>query len=355
MKKNILALGADIKNRFLVAQGKNIYFGPDIGNLSDAKNYELFKRKIHELVKDIRLDIIVHDLHPAYFSTRFAKEYSLHSKTRCIYAAQHHKSHIGSVIQESRLEKPVIGVALDGTGFGEDGRIWGGEFFIVDKKRFTRIAHLKYQMMPGGEKVIYEPWRMVLSVLKDKAIPILNRNVKKEDIDLVSIMMEKGINSPLTSSAGRLFDAAGALIAKCLYASYEAEGPIKLEKICDTSIADCYEFDIEREKGRYIINPKKIFSGIIRDLKRKVPKGVIASRFHNSMAEIVVKVVAMVSKEAFIEDVVLSGGVFQNRFLTARIIKKFLPMGFNVYINRKYPVNDLNISLGQYWMVKNRR
>jgi len=350
--KAILALGSDIKNRFLFAKGRTIYFGPDMGDLSRAANYESFQRQISKVIRKNKPDIIAHDLHPGYFSSLLAKDLARRSKCRSLIAVQHHHAHIASVIAEKRIKKPVIGVSFDGTGFGTDENFWGGEFLLVDNNGFSRLAHLKYRKMPGSDKVVYEPWRMVLSILGDKAKEFIE-GVDREDIDLVSSMLSRGINSPLSSSAGRLFDAAAALAGLCLHTSYEAEGPIKLQTLCRETIEDSYGFVIDREDSCYIIDTDPIFLAMAKDLKKGGRKETVATRFHNSMAEIITNTVKKISADISIKDIVLSGGVFQNEFLTGRVTKSLTSLGFSVFINEKHPFNDLNISLGQYYVAYN--
>ncbi|UCD55770.1 MAG: carbamoyltransferase HypF [Candidatus Omnitrophota bacterium] len=335
----VLAAGADIKNRFLLAEGRNLRFGPDIGDLSNASNYELFKKEIRRATKNIRPDIITCDLHPGYFSTKFVKENSR--------PVQHHHAHIASVIEEHDLKNPVIGVAFDGTGLGTDGNIWGGEFLVVSRRGFNRLAHFKYIKMPGGDKVAGEPWRMVLSILGRRGIPFI-KSVKKEDKELILSICAKNINSPLTSSSGRLFDAAAALLGICEKARHEAEGPVKLEAMCKNGVEEDYEFGISKDDGRYIIDAEPLFLGMVEDMKKRKDKKVIAAKFHNSIARIIVKTVKRLSKDTGIKDIALSGGVFQNRFLRTKTIEKLLSSKFNVFINNKTPVNDFNISLGQF-------
>ncbi len=349
-EKTVLALGADMKNRFLVASGNTLRFGPDINDLNDAQNYEVFKRSISKALKNIKPDIIARDLHPDYFSTQFAKTF-VHSPSSVVHRAiQHHHAHMASVMLEHNLEKPVIGVCFDGTGFGSDSNIWGGEFLLVDRKGFKRLAHLKYNKMPGGERAIKEPWRMALGILGKKAIPFI-RGVERRQIEAVLSMCEKNINSPLTSSAGRLFDAAAALLGVCTHASYEAEGPIKLESMCRDLTDGSYKFDISKKNGQYIIDPQGIFTGMLKDLKLSKNKKVIAAKFHNSMACIIVNTVKKLSRDTRRKRVALSGGVFQNEFLKKKTIKKLTSSGFRVFTNEKTPVNDLNISLGQYYVL----
>ena len=347
--KAILALGADIKNKFLISDGKVLRFGPDIGDLSEARNYDLFQKEINKSIKMNRPSIIACDLHPSYFSTKYANNYSTQYEIRNTQYVQHHHAHIASVMEEHDLTKPVIGVSFDGTGFGTDGNTWGGEFLVVDKKGFERPAHLKYYMMPGGDRVVKEPWRMLLSILGRKAMPFI-KGVKREDRETVLAMMKRRINSPLTSSAGRLFDAAAALLGVCPHASREAEGPVKLESICDVKVKESYGFSLLKENKACIIDLKPAFLSMIKDLKSAKRKAVIATKFHNTMADVIVRTVKKISDKTRIKDIALSGGVFQNKFLREKVISKLESLKLNVYVNRKVPVNDLNISLGQYYV-----
>ena len=353
LNKTILALGADIKNRFLLAEGGRLCFGPDIGDLSEAKNLELFKKELEKAIKKSKPDIVAYDLHPNYFSSLFAKTYYLLPTTYYL-AVQHHHAHIASVMQEYNLKRPLIGVSFDGTGYGLDGNSWGGEFLLVDKFGFKRLGHLKYRKMPGGDKVAYQPWRMVLSILGKRATPFLN-GVEKKERELILQMLDKNINSPLTSSAGRLFDAAAAVLGICVEASYEAEGPIKLEALCDAKIEQRYGFELLQENGCSIIDTDKLFLQMLTDLKKGKNRHFIATKFHNSMAAMIVETVKRLSKSSAIKDIALSGGVFQNKFLKKKVIKQLKGLGFKVFTNTEAPVNDLNISLGQYFVSRQLR
>ncbi|MBL7156595.1 MAG: carbamoyltransferase HypF [Candidatus Omnitrophica bacterium] len=349
MDKTILALGSDIKNRFLISDGQNISFGPDTGDLGDANNYEFFKTEVYQVIKRSKPNIVIHDLHPGYFSTRFAKTCNLQPATCNLQPVQHHHAHIASVMFEHGLKGPVIGVSFDGTGYGTDGNIWGGEFLVVDKAGFKRAAHFTYREMPGGEKCIKEPWRMALSIIGEKAAPFIKRVSKKEKRSVLE-MLKKRINCPLTSSAGRIFDAAAATLGLCVRASFEAEAPLKLEKLCERSELGSYKFNIKKQKNSYEIDVRPLFNAMLRDIKKKKKKSIIATNFHNSMANIILDTVKKISGDTNIKTVALSGGVFQNKFLKMRAIKILSLSEFRVFINEKNPVNDLNISLGQYYV-----
>ncbi|NQT32441.1 MAG: hypothetical protein HQ594_02070 [Candidatus Omnitrophica bacterium] len=223
---------------------------------------------------------------------------------------------------------------------------------MVDSRGFMRAAHLKYWKMPGGDKAVSEPWRMVLSVLGEKGVKLI-KGVKKEDKELVLSMIEKNINVPLTSSAGRLFDAAAALLGVCTHASYEAEGPIKLEAICAQGIDKSYNFEI-KEGECTLIDTSGLFKGICKDMEKGTEKEIIAAKFHNSMVEIILKAVSEISRQTGIKDIALSGGVFLNKYLRERVLKRLKNSNLRAYINNSSPVSDLNIALGQWWVVKHK-
>lgn len=352
MQKTVFAAGSDIKNKFLFAKEGFLYAGEESGDLSDAANYETFKKETSSLAKKInaQAEIIACDLHPAYFSAQFAKSsHKWLAKKHRIVPVQHHHAHIASVMHECGLKGPVIGVSFDGTGYGTDGNIWGGEFLVARRKDFERKAHLKYLMMPGGDKVVFEPWRMVLSVLGEEGASFL-KEVPKKDKGLVLEMISKKINAPLTSSAGRLFDAAAALLGICAYASHEAEGPIKLEAMCDKNVKGSYKFNTVKSEGIYIIDTTSLFREMAKDLRRNKKASAIATKFHNSMVKIITQTVRNLSKETGIKKVALSGGVFQNKYLKENVMKGLLRAGFKVYVNKSIPVNDLNIAIGQYYV-----
>ncbi|MFH1046212.1 MAG: hypothetical protein V1727_04520 [Candidatus Omnitrophota bacterium] len=351
----IIALGADIKNRILIGNGKKITFGPEIGDLSQAKNYALFRKTVETAIKKTRPDIIAYDLHPHYFSSLFAKGLSPSAKpprkgtTYNLLPIQHHHAHIASVIHEHKITQPVIGVAFDGTGYGADGKSWGGEFLLVSKAGYERRGHFKYWKMPGGDKVTTEPWRMVLSILGERALAAMPE-VKPQNWYLVAQMLAKNINSPESSSVGRLFDAVAALLGLCVYASYEAEGPRKLELLCDAGIGESYEFALIKEKGSLIVDTEPVFIEMLKDRQKKKNLRLIATKFHNTLTESVLSLARVMRKESGASVVALSGGVFQNSFLKNRLLGILAKAGFRVFSNEKEAANDLNIALGQYYV-----
>ena len=352
--KAFLALGADTKNRFLSARGKSLLFGPDLGDLNNVKNYTSFKKNIQKAVKEIGPDIVACDLHPGYFSTKLAVDNSLKLKAYSLQLVQHHHAHIASVMFEHKLSRPLIGVSFDGNGFGSDGNMWGGEFLLVDRNGFRRLGHLKYFKMPGNEKSVREPWRMVLSILGKDGTDFV-RNASRFEKNTILAMCDKNINCPLSSSAGRLFDAAASILGVCERASYEAEGPIKLEALCESAVKGGYEFAMSENGAGIIIDTKPVFFGMMRDIRKRKKKPLIATKFHNSIVAVIINTLMKLSKRWGIKDIALSGGVFQNRYLMSKLERAFSGLPVRVFTNVKTPVNDLNISLGQYYVLSSTR
>ncbi|MFH1791165.1 MAG: hypothetical protein ABH885_04185 [Candidatus Omnitrophota bacterium] len=350
----ILALGADIKTGPLISGRGGFIQGPDTGDLADAANFNAFRKSVNRLIRTSRTvpQVIACDLHPGYFSSGLAAELCRGIKGSRLLRVQHHHAHIASVMWERGVRGPVIGVSFDGTGYGADGNMWGGEFLIVDGTGFRRAAHLKYRMMPGGDIVVREPWRMALSFLGEKGACLLE-GVKAAEIKAVLSMMARGVNSPLSSSAGRMFDAAAALTGVCGRASYEAEGPIRLEALREEGGRGAYDFGISRSGDCYIIDTDGIFRGIAGDVKKGVSPGRISAKFHNSAVAIIIGAAGRIRKRFGVKNAVLSGGVFQNKFLMSGTVKKLGKAGFKVYANRDLPANDLNIAAGQFFVAQN--
>jgi len=248
----------------------------------------------------------------------------------------------------------VIGVAYDGTGYGDDGNVWGGEFLLCDLKKYSRVGHLKYYPLPGGDKAIVEPWRMVYSYLysiygpRAKKIDIdFNRRIDCDKLSIIEKMIDKNINSPLTSSCGRLFDAVSSLIGIRDEISYEGQAAMELESFCASGITKRYKFSIYKEEEKFIIDPQEIFIDIIKDLKKRLDKKVMAAKFHNTVAEFTADLCGKIRENSEINEIALSGGVFQNKYLTEKVVFLLEDKGFKVYIQRKVPPNDGGISLGQ--------
>jgi hydrogenase maturation protein HypF len=251
---------------------------------------------------------------------------------------------------ENNLKENVIGIALDGTGYGEDGNIWGGEFFKADLFGYQRFAHFEYIPMPGGDKAVNSPWRMALSFLANAFIneddfidlPFL-KDRPTEDIKLILSMIRKGVNSPLTSSAGRVFDAVAALLGICTEACFEAEPPMLLESRIMESVDDYYSFNFEED----VVSFLPTFREIVDDLRSDITPEAIAAKFHNTIARAVVDVAKVIRNCSGLNKVVLAGGTFQNKYLTERAIRILKEEDFEVFTHTLVPCNDGGISLGQ--------
>ncbi|MCX5665703.1 MAG: hypothetical protein NT036_01445 [Candidatus Omnitrophica bacterium] len=342
VKKPILACGADMKGAFALAEGRNAYLFEGFGDLSDLDNFTRYEKAVKAAEKklNIRPQIVVCDLHPNYFSTQFAENrvlayFSGTKKARKIgavpFRVQHHEAHIASTIVDNNIKGPVLGVAFDGTGYGTDGNIWGGEFFTGNFKGFKRVAHLDYIPMPGGEVCIKEPWRMAASYLYSAFGSVEGYDKKRWAI--LKNMIDKKINSPLTSSMGRLFDAVGSIILNKRTAEFEAELPIKLENIAEKNIDDSY--------GSGGI--AKIIKGVVRDIENKEEAAMISAKFHNSIAGMILAT----AKKSKLKRVVLSGGVFQNKYLLNNTSKLLSKNGFKAFIHFNVSTNDSGIPIGQ--------
>jgi len=287
------------------------------------------------------------DLHPDYPTTRFAHELSREAGLELVQV-QHHHAHIASCLAENGRSGPVIGVSMDGSGCGDDGAVWGGEFLVADLKGFERKYHLEYVPMPGGEQAILQPVRMALSHLAsaigpDAAVERLSGALGEGACRALLAIMANREFSPFTSSCGRLFDAVAAIIGIRQKVTYDAQAACELEAICDETEHGAYEFDYNGES--IMIGP--IVGGVCSDLDRRVPKPAIAARFHNTVAGVIVETCRRLRSETGVGVVALSGGVMQNRFLLSRTVPVLEREGFEVLLHSLVPPNDGGISLGQ--------
>ncbi|MDP4179793.1 MAG: carbamoyltransferase HypF [Bacillota bacterium] len=355
----VLACGGELKNTFCITKGDEVYISHHIGDLVNSETYDSFENGIIHFEKILKtdFDIVAYDLHPQYLSTKYAL--SLQKK---LFPVQHHHAHIASCMAENQLTGEVIGVAFDGTGFGEDGKIWGGEFFTGGYTGFKREAHLEYVKMPGGDMAVKEPWRMALSYYCNSIEDIYGRidcgegsdtenklfkDIETNKINTVKLMLERNINCPLTSSMGRLFDAVSAIIGIRYKVSYEGQAAIELEHLADKSSIKPYRFSLEPIDGKYIIRTKEIISGIIDDFLEGQDKARISAKFHETIAFLVLTCCVKIREKSGLNRVVLSGGVFQNITLLTRCMALLNDNSFEVFTHSKVPANDGGLSLGQ--------
>jgi hydrogenase maturation protein HypF len=345
----ILALGAEQKNSFCIGKEIQAIMSQYIGDLKNLPTYDFFVESIERFSTLFRFRprFIACDMHPDYLSTRHAE--LLEKKLEIpLFRIQHHHAHIASCMAENNIDEKVIGVSMDGTGYGTDGNIWGGEFLVADLYEFSRFTHFDYIPMPGGNNAVNEPWRMAFSYMYkyfgdefDFASCAFLKSIGKDQIDLVKSMVINNINSPLTSGAGRLFDAVSAILGLCSVSTFDSEAPMRLESVIDCRIKGYYPFNFNG-----VISFADTFNAIIEEMKNN-DISVISAKFHNTIAQVILAVSIKIREENSINKVVLSGGVFQNKYLLERSTLLLTEKEFEVFTNHLVPVNDGGVSLGQ--------
>ena len=355
----LLAVGGHLKNVFALAQGRHVYQSQHLGDLENLTGLEFFRESLEHLMRtfEIEPETVVHDLHPGYLSTTWAKEWARERGLRLI-AVQHHHAHVAGCMAEHGLDGPVIGLALDGTGYGTDGRIWGGEVLVCRLDGFERFAHLEYVPMPGGEAAIWEPWRMALGHLSAAGFDVGSAEVlglvaaKDAEVLVLRRMMDRGVNAPLTSSLGRLFDAAAAVMLGRRVVDYEAQAAIELEGLA-VDEGDETGYAMEMTGGDWAARePMRICAGplwrvLVEDLRAGVSKARIAGRFHAGVAAGFVKAAVLARAATGLGQVALSGGCMHNRRL-ARLLRVGLEAeGFEVYQHAQVSPGDGGLSYGQ--------
>jgi len=346
----ILACGGELKNTFALSRGPYVFVSHHIGDLENMETLLSFEQGIEHFKNlfSIEPKAVAYDLHPEYLSTKYALSLAGIPKV----GVQHHHAHVVSAMAENGLDGEVIGVALDGTGFGDDGTIWGGEFLRADLRDFKRAAHLKQVPMPGGSMAIKEPWRMALAYLFEafggRAMDL--DWVKRRDprtCGILKRMIEQRVNSPRTSSMGRLFDAVSSLLSIRDTVNYEGQAAIELEMAADAEVNEEYPFKIQETRRPMIVDPVEMVQGIVQDLISGCPRSFISGKFHRTMARLVVETCRRIRLESGLDRVVLSGGVFQNTLLLEWVLHGLKQAGFEVYTHHLVPTNDGGISLGQ--------
>ena len=345
----VLACGAELKNTFALARGRHVFVSHHIGDLENAETLRSFTEGIEHFRRlfDVDPQVVAHDLHPEYLSTKYAVELAETSPVT-LQPVQHHHAHIASCLADNGEDGPVIGVAFDGTGYGTDGTIWGGEFLAADLATFERGGHLAPVPMPGGAAAIRQPWRM--------AAAYLTRSPPPDDLDVarrnqaswpaIVSMARRGVNSPPTSSAGRLFDAAAAILGVRDAINYEGQAAVELEQLADPAEAGAYPAGLEAGHP-FQARGADLLQGVIDDLTSGVPAPVIAARFHHGVAALIEAGCLAMRDRYGLGAVALSGGVFQNLLLLHATVSRLQARGFRVLLHSRVPCNDGGISLGQ--------
>jgi len=355
--KQVLGCGAEEKNTFCLTKDNYAFLSQHIGDMENMETMEHFDNTIslYKRLFHIEPEIIAHDLHPDYLATKYARE--LGESGMKLIPVQHHHAHIASCMADNGLESPVIGVAFDGTGMGVDGNIWGGEFMVADYRSFRRTGHLEYLPLPGGAAAIKRPYRTaigyILTLLGENALnhdlPVM-KEVDDMEIEVIKRQIERKINSPLSSSMGRLFDAVSALLDIRSEIDYEGQAAVELEMAAhgeDTQAQESYPYRLVEGEGMRIVQLRDLLSAVIEDLHQGISKGRISVKFHNTVARMINKTCHLISDETGISQVALSGGVFQNRLLLKKTVSLLESSDFQVFTHRQVPCNDGGISLGQ--------
>ncbi|MGA2554054.1 MAG: carbamoyltransferase HypF [Smithella sp.] len=349
----VLALGPQLKTTQCILKDNFAYLSPHIGDLETPQARDFFSESLALMKRITESDpqIVACDYHPAYYSTQAAQEL----KAQKVIHVQHHHAHIVSCMADNQIQGDVIGLAMDGTGYGLDGNAWGGEFLIANETTFQRFGHLQYLVLPGGEKAIHEPWRIAASLLKTafgqswQEIALrLNLIPDQKSSEMLDRIIERRFNSPLSSGLGRLFDGVAALTGLRLTVSFEGQAAMELEAQAAESSGSPYPFAILQDNEKsHIVDITAMIRAIVADLDAKKSKAHIAASFHRTIADAFAAMAGEMHKATGLKRVALSGGCFQNKILLESTIEKLKSAGFEIYFHRQVPANDGGISLGQ--------
>lgn len=348
----VLACGGELKHTFALVRGEQAFLGPHLGDLGGESAFRGFLEAVAHFRRllDLAPQVVAHDLHPGYRSTRYAR--SLEGVERI--AIQHHHAHVASCLADNGVDRRVIGVAWDGTGHGADGHVWGGEFLVADLAGFERAGHFELVPLPGGDAAIREPWRMAAVFLRaayGEAMTGLDlaflRRLDRAAWRVLARAADQGLNAPLTSSAGRLFDAVASLLGLRDRIGFEAQAAMELEALADPEADRVYPARLDDGGDALVVRTTDIVRGVVEDLLAEVPAARIAARFHATLADVLARVCEPIRERTGLGAVALSGGVFQNAWLLAAAIERLERSGFEVYTHEQVPANDGGLALGQ--------
>ena len=353
----LLAVGGHLKSVFALARGRFAYQSQHLGDLENLTGLEFFRESLEHLMRtfEIAPELVAHDLHPGYLSTEWAKQFAA-ERNLPLRAVQHHHAHVAACMAENGVTEPVIGLALDGTGYGTDGKIWGGEVLIARLASFERFAHLNYVPLPGGEKAIREPWRMAMGALAAAGFDVEEAEnfslpgATAQEARVLARMMARGVNAPLTSSCGRLFDAAAAVVLGRRVVDYEAQAAIEWEGLAVDEPLDfsgAYQVRLTRNADENLLDTKPLWQALVGDLRAGVTKPRIAARFHAGLARGFIDAAVLAREKTAIRSVALSGGCLHNRRFAALLRMGLEAAGFTVLQHRKTSPGDGGLSYGQ--------
>ena len=345
----VLATGGELKNTVCLLKDRTAFMSQHIGDLENLEAYDFFKMTISHLERifEAKPKLIVHDLHPRYLSTRWATEQT----GIPTLAVQHHHAHLAAVMAEHGLEDPVIGLTLDGTGYGTDGTVWGGEVLVGDYRHFERVGHLEPLLLAGGDHAVREPWRIAVAYLtqafETNDLPPLPF-MKDRDLPAIRTMIERQFNTFTTTSVGRLFDAVAAMSGGCQQIRYEAQAAIEFMQAAGPELGlDDYDRCYALHQGVITWRLKPLFRAIANDIMEGVELAEISRKFHRTLIQVLVEMTERTRSREGIDRVVLSGGVFQNQLLFENLLPELNRSGFEVYTHQQVPTNDGGIALGQ--------
>jgi len=356
----ILAVGGELKNTVCLVRGSEAFLSQHVGDLENPESYGFFEEAVahFQRILEVQPKVIAHDLHPDYFSTQWAFE---REGTEHI-SVQHHHAHIAACMAENHLEGTVIGMALDGTGYGTDGAIWGGEILIADYTVFERTAHFQYVPLPGGAAAIHEPWRIAVSYLAKHYgndisalhLPFL-KEIEPRKLNVVLQMVQREVHSPRTSSCGRLFDAVAALVGLRTKVNYEAQAAIELEMAAhDSAEEGAYLLNLIPMNSGWQIGTRSLFDWLIADIEKGASVADMSRRFHNGLVAVLVDVAEKIRAQRELSRVCLSGGCFQNVLLFESLLAALRKHQFDVYFHSEVPAGDGGLSLGQALVAAHR-
>jgi hydrogenase maturation protein HypF len=348
----VLAVGGGLKNTICLTKENRAFISQHIGDMENLETLEFFHLTVSHLKRILEIHplLIAHDLHPDYLTTRYARDQG----ELPIFGVQHHHAHIVSCLAEHRLTGPVIGLAMDGTGYGTDKQIWGGEILLSDLTSFRRAAHIDYLPLPGGDATIKSPWRMALvylfkaygDQLFDLPIPFV-RDLDNKKCAIILQMAQRHINSPLTSSCGRLYDAVSSLLGLRHRIAFEGQAAIELEMCQAPQAKGSYTWEIEKVDDQWIMVADRIIRGVVEDIRKGVARGLISRRFHNTLIDMFKDACLRIRDESGIDQVTLSGGAFQNVTLLHGLTQALTSEGLHVLSHAGLPPNDGSLALGQ--------
>ncbi|MCD4709748.1 MAG: carbamoyltransferase HypF [Bacteroidales bacterium] len=358
--EGILGTGAELAGSFCMGREHLALMSQYIGDLKNLETLEFYQETYERYCRLFRFtpQLVVSDLHPDYLSGRFARKLAEENPAIAHISVQHHHAHIASGMLSAGVEGEVLGFSFDGTGFGTDGHMWGAEVMKADYITFERLFHFEYVPLPGGDKATKEPWRMGISYLHrcfgedlyDLKIPLIQQ-FSRQEIGNITGLIRKKINSPMVSSAGRLFDAVAAITGLNYHSTYQAEAPMLLESAIDLSEKRSYPYGIEA--GHISFNP--LIQGVVEDILHGTSTGTIAAKFHHTLVELILRLSIEIRSDSGLDRIVLGGGTFQNRFLSEKVMDKLENEKFKVYLPSRIPVNDQGIAAGQLAIGAHRR